>query len=167
MRNPESQGTHQFNRTGKLIASLHQMRDRLILLEPKWLPAMLLIPLLYVLGWIICAPLVWLGLSSSHHSLAGTLTSVLLLVLLPPLPPPLMPRERQQWRVSHRQRHQAGSSSTSRRTLVKVPASECWELESPTHTSGAQIIQPSTYSRGISKIAGSHVGFSRISRSRS
>ena len=45
---------------------------------------MLLIPLLYVLGWIICAPLVWLGLSSSHHSLAGTLTSVLLLVLLLP-----------------------------------------------------------------------------------
>ena len=45
---------------------------------------MLLIPLLYVLGWIICAPLVWLGLSSSQHSLAGTLTSVLLLVLLLP-----------------------------------------------------------------------------------
>lgn len=84
MRNPESQGTHQFNRAGKLIASLNQLRDRLILLEPKWLPAMLLIPLLYVLGWIICAPLVWLGLSSSHHSLAGTLTSVLLLVLLLP-----------------------------------------------------------------------------------
>ncbi|CAI8155359.1 MAG: Uncharacterised protein [Synechococcus sp. CC9902] len=84
MRNPESQGTHQFNRAGKLIASLNQLRDRLILLEPKWLPAMLLIPLLYVLGWIICAPLVWLGLSSSQHSLAGTLTSVLLLVLLLP-----------------------------------------------------------------------------------
>ena len=45
---------------------------------------MLLIPLLYVLGWIICSPLAWLGLSSSQHSLAGTLTSVLLLVLLLP-----------------------------------------------------------------------------------
>ena len=84
MRNPQSQGTHQFDRTGKLIVTLNLLRDRLLLLKPSWLPTLLVIPLLYLLGWIICAPLVWLGLPSSQQSLVGTLISVLLLLLLLP-----------------------------------------------------------------------------------
>ena len=84
MRNPESQGTHQFDRTGKLIVTLNLLRDRLLLLKPSWLPTLVVIPLLYLLGWIICAPLVWLGLPSSQQSLVGTLISVLLLLLLLP-----------------------------------------------------------------------------------
>ena len=84
MRNPESQGTHQFDRTGKLIVTLNLLRDRLLLLKPSWLPTLVVIPLLYLLGWIICAPLVWLGLPSSQQSLVGTLISILLLLLLLP-----------------------------------------------------------------------------------
>ena len=84
MRNPESQRTHQFDRTGKLIVTLNLLRDRLLLLKPSWLPTLLVIPLLYLLGWIICAPLVWLGLPSSQQSLVGTLISILLLLLLLP-----------------------------------------------------------------------------------
>ena len=84
MRNLESQGTHKFDRTGKLIVTLNLLCDRLLLLKPSWLPTLLLIPLLYLLGWIICAPLVWLGLPSSQQSLVGTVISVLLLLLLLP-----------------------------------------------------------------------------------
>ena len=98
MRNSESQGTHKFDRTGKLIATFKLLRDRLVLLKPSWLPTLLLVPLLYLLGWIICAPLVWLGLPSSQQSLVGTLISVLLLVLLLPAWCRLRWNSRECWR---------------------------------------------------------------------
>ena len=98
MRNLESQGTHKFDRTRKLIVTLNLLCDRLLLLKPSWLPTLLLIPLLYLLGWIICVPLVWLGLPSSQQSLVGTVISVLLLLLLLPTWCRVRWKTRQCWR---------------------------------------------------------------------
>ena len=53
-------------------------------LKPSWLPALLLIPTLYGLGWLLAWPLIPLGLSLDRHALIGTLISFLLLLGLLP-----------------------------------------------------------------------------------
>ena len=54
-------------------------------MQPAWLPTLLLIPLLYLCGWVLALPLVAIGLPDPQHALVGTLISVLLLlILLPP-----------------------------------------------------------------------------------
>ena len=56
----------------------------MIQLKPSWLPALLLIPTLYGLGWLLAWPLIPFGLSPDRHSLIGTLISFLLLLGLLP-----------------------------------------------------------------------------------
>lgn len=60
------------------------LRDQCIQLKPSWLPALLLIPTLYGLGWLLTWPLIPLGLPPERHSLIGTLISFLLLLGLLP-----------------------------------------------------------------------------------
>ena len=60
------------------------MLERLIRMQPSWLPTLLLVPLLYLCGWVLALPLVVIGLPAQQHSLVGTLISVLLLLILLP-----------------------------------------------------------------------------------
>ena len=60
------------------------MLERLIRMQPSWLPTLLLVPLLYLCGWVLALPLVVIGLPGPQHSLVGTLISVLLLLILLP-----------------------------------------------------------------------------------
>ena len=46
--------------------------NRFLLLQPVWLPMVLFIPLLYVLGWLAALPLTLLGLPTDQLSLTGT-----------------------------------------------------------------------------------------------
>lgn len=58
--------------------------DRFLLLQPRWLPTVLLIPILYGLGWIEAKSLSFVGLSESRVSLVGTgLSFVMFLLLMP------------------------------------------------------------------------------------
>ena len=63
---------------------ISELRDRLIQMQPSWLPTLLLFPVLYGLGWGLTFPLRLIGLASEKHALVGTLISfVLLLTVLP------------------------------------------------------------------------------------
>ena len=60
------------------------MRDQCIQRKPSWLPALLLIPTLYAVGWLLTWPLIRLGVPAERQALIGTLISFLLLVGLLP-----------------------------------------------------------------------------------
>ena len=55
---------------------MQQPLNRLLLLQPAWLPTVLFIPLLYALGWLAAFPLTLLGLSTDQLSLTGTVLSL-------------------------------------------------------------------------------------------
>ena len=84
MRNPQSQGTDQHDRTRSLIALLPRLRDRLLAVQPFWLPTVLLMPLLYAGGWLLSLPLMVIGLPGEQHALVGTVITFLLLLLVLP-----------------------------------------------------------------------------------
>ena len=98
MRNAQGQRTHQHDRAGNLIASLPALRDRLINLRPTWLPLVLLVPVLYGLGWVMSAPLLLFGIDPEQHALIGTVFSFLLLMMLLPRWCRLRWQSRNSWR---------------------------------------------------------------------
>ena len=63
---------------------MQQPLNRFLLLQPAWLPTVLLIPLLYALGWIAAVPLTLLGLPTDQLSLTGTVLSFGLFLLVLP-----------------------------------------------------------------------------------
>ena len=63
---------------------MQQPLNRLLLLQPVWLPTVLFIPLLYVLGWLTAVPLTLLGLPTDQLSLTGTVLSFVLFLLVMP-----------------------------------------------------------------------------------
>lgn len=58
--------------------------DRFLLIQPRWLPTLLVIPILYGLGWITAICMSPLGLSYENISLTGTVFSFLFFLLLMP-----------------------------------------------------------------------------------
>ena len=54
----------------------------MINLRPNWLPLLLLVPLLYGLGWVMAAPFRLFGIDPEQHALIGTGFSFLLLLML-------------------------------------------------------------------------------------
>ena len=63
---------------------MQQPLNRLLLLQPVWLPTVLFIPLLYALGWLAAVPLTLLGLPAERVSLTGTVLSFVLFLLVMP-----------------------------------------------------------------------------------
>ena len=63
---------------------MQQPLNRLLLLQPVWLPTVLFIPLLYALGWLAAFPLTLLGLPTDQLSLTGTVLSFVLFLLVMP-----------------------------------------------------------------------------------
>ena len=63
---------------------MQQPLNRFLLLQPAWLPTVLFIPLLYVLGWLAAGPLTLLGLPTDQLSLTGTVLSFVLFLLVMP-----------------------------------------------------------------------------------
>ena len=63
---------------------MQQPLNRLLLLQPAWLPTVLFIPLLYALGWLAAVPLTLLGLPMDQLSLTGTVLSFALFLLVLP-----------------------------------------------------------------------------------
>ena len=63
-----------------LIRTFNSALDRLILITPVWLPALLLIPALYAIGWIKAQLLTLVGLPPEAVPVVGTLFSFLLFV---------------------------------------------------------------------------------------
>ena len=61
---------------------MQQPLNRLLLLQPVWLPTVLFIPLLYALGWLAALPLTLLGLPTDQLSLTGTVLSFVLFLAL-------------------------------------------------------------------------------------
>ena len=61
---------------------MKQPLNRLLLLQPVWLPMVLFIPLLYALGWLAALPLTLLGLPTDQLSLTGTVLSFVLFLAL-------------------------------------------------------------------------------------
>ena len=75
-----------------------QLLNRFLLLQPAWLPTILLVPILYGLGWIEAKALTWIGLPDSRVSLIGTGLSFVMFLLLMPRWAALRWSERQPWR---------------------------------------------------------------------
>ena len=75
-----------------------QPRNRVLLLQPGWLPTVLFIPLLYALGWLAAVPLTLLGLPTDQLSLTGTVLSFVLFLLVMPRWAALRWSEGQPWR---------------------------------------------------------------------
>ena len=63
---------------------MQQLLNRLLPLQPVWLPTVLFIPLLYALGWLAAVPLTLLGLPTDQLSLTGTVLSFVLFLLVMP-----------------------------------------------------------------------------------
>ena len=61
------------------------MLTRLLRMEPRWIATVVIIPLLYLAGWICAAPLFLLGLTAEQVSLTGTLVSFALFLGLMPI----------------------------------------------------------------------------------
>lgn len=77
-----------------MIRTINTWLNWLIVLTPRWLPALLLVPVLYLIGWIKAKTLTLFGLPADAVSLVGTLFSFLMFVVL-------MPRwVRMRWRRS-------------------------------------------------------------------
>ena len=77
---------------------MQQPLNRLLLLQPVWLPTVLFIPLLYALGWLAAFPLTLLGLPTDQLSLTGTVLSFVLFLLVMPRWAALRWSEGQPWR---------------------------------------------------------------------
>ena len=77
---------------------MQQPLNRLLLLQPVWLPTVLFIPLLYALGWLAAVPLTLLGLPTDQLSLTGTVLSFVLFLLVMPRWATLRWSEAQPWR---------------------------------------------------------------------
>ena len=75
-----------------------QPLNRVLLLQPFWLPTVLFIPLLYALGWLAAVPLTLLGLPAERVSLTGTVLSFVLFLLVMPRWATLRWSEAQPWR---------------------------------------------------------------------
>jgi membrane protease YdiL (CAAX protease family) len=67
-----------------LIRTINAGLNWLILLTPRWLPVFVLIPVLYLIGWVKAQLLTLVGLPTSAVSLVGTVFSFLLFLLLMP-----------------------------------------------------------------------------------
>lgn len=67
-----------------MIRTINAGLNWLILLTPRWLSVLLLIPALYLIGWIKATTLTLFGLPDEAVSLVGTLLSFLMFVLLMP-----------------------------------------------------------------------------------
>jgi membrane protease YdiL (CAAX protease family) len=67
-----------------LIRTINAGLNWLILLTPRWLPVLVLIPVLYLIGWVKAQLLTLVGLPTSAVSLVGTVFSFLLFLLLMP-----------------------------------------------------------------------------------
>ena len=67
-----------------MIRTINAGLNWLILLTPRWLSMVLLIPALYLIGWIKATTLTLFGLPDEAVSLVGTLFSFLMFVLLMP-----------------------------------------------------------------------------------
>ena len=67
-----------------MIRTINAWLNWLILLTPRWLPALLLVPVLYLIGWIKAKTLTLFGLPADAVSLVGTLFSFLMFVVLMP-----------------------------------------------------------------------------------
>ena len=76
---------------------MQQPLNRLLLLQPVWLPTVLFIPLLYALGWLAAVPLTLLGLPTDQLSLTGTVLSFVLFLLVMPRWAALRWSEPQPW----------------------------------------------------------------------
>ena len=76
---------------------MQQPLKRFLLLQPVWLPTVLFIPLLYVLGWLAAVPLTLLGLPTDQLSLTGTVLSFVLFLLVMPRWAALRWSESQPW----------------------------------------------------------------------
>ena len=74
-----------------------QLLNRFLLLQPAWLPTILLVPILYALGWIEAKALTWIGLPDSRVSLIGTGLSFVMFLLLMPRWAALRWSERHPW----------------------------------------------------------------------
>ena len=77
---------------------MQQPLNRLLLLQPVWLPTVLFIPLLYALGWLAAFPLTLFGLPTDQLSLTGTVLSFVLFLLVMPRWAALRWSEAQPWR---------------------------------------------------------------------
>ena len=55
------------------------------MVRPRWLPLVLLVPVLYGLGWLMASALIPLGIPNSSVSLIGTLLSFSLFLVVMPL----------------------------------------------------------------------------------
>ena len=67
-----------------MIRTINAGLNWLILLTPRWLPVLVLIPVLYLIGWVKAQLLTLVGLPTSAVSLVGTVFSFLLFLLLMP-----------------------------------------------------------------------------------
>ena len=67
-----------------MIRTINAGLNWLILLTPRWLPVLVLIPVLYLIGWSKAQLLTLVGLPTSAVSLVGTVFSFLLFLLLMP-----------------------------------------------------------------------------------
>ena len=67
-----------------MIRTINAGLNWLILLTPRWLPVLVLIPVLYLIGWVKALLLTLVGLPTSAVSLVGTVFSFLLFLLLMP-----------------------------------------------------------------------------------
>ena len=67
-----------------MIRTINAGLNWLILLTPSWRSVLLLIPALYLIGWIKAKTLTLFGLPVETVSLVGTLFSFLMFVLLMP-----------------------------------------------------------------------------------
>ena len=67
-----------------MIRTINAGLNWLILLTPRWLPVFVLIPVLYLIGWVKAQLLTLVGLPTSAISLVGTVFSFLLFLLLMP-----------------------------------------------------------------------------------
>ena len=67
-----------------LLKSIKKISKRLLTTRSKILSAILFIPLLYLLGWILANPLLIIGVGKEHISLIGTIFTFLLFVVSMP-----------------------------------------------------------------------------------
>ena len=54
--------------------------EKFLIIRPKILPTILLIPFLYLIGWLLATPLILFGLAKENISLIGTIFTFLLFV---------------------------------------------------------------------------------------
>lgn len=82
-----------------MLQTLNNLLDRSVNLQPRWVSLLLLIPCLYLIGWLLAQVLNPFGLSANDLSLIGTLLSFLLFLVLMPRWIRIRWHERHPWRV--------------------------------------------------------------------